>query len=133
MHAMLEPYRRYADFQGRASRSEYWMFALFFFIVVVGIVIVRTVLVAIGGETLGYLAAAVYVLFVLGSLIPSIAVGIRRLHDTGRSAWWILIAFIPLIGSIVLLVFYCLPSTPGPNRFGPQPGKGGQDLQETFA
>ena len=57
----------------------------------------------------------------LGVIVPSIAVAFRRLHDTNRSAWWLLIAFLPLIGSVVLLIFYCLDGTPGPNRFGQDP------------
>ena len=69
----------------------------------------------------------------LGNLIPGLAVGFRRLHDTNRSAWWTLIALIPLIGGIVLLVFYCLAGTQGPNRFGSAPGAVEEDLQATFS
>jgi uncharacterized membrane protein YhaH (DUF805 family) len=64
-------------------------------------------------------------LFGLAVLIPSIAVGARRLHDTDRSGWWLLIALIPFIGAIVLLVFFVLPGTQGTNRFGPDPYGGG--------
>ena len=61
------------------------------------------------------------ILWALGNFLPSLAVGVRRLHDTDRSGWWLLIAFIPLIGAIVLLVFFCTRGTPGPNRFGNDP------------
>ena len=60
-------------------------------------------------------------IFALGSTIPAIAVSVRRLHDTDRSGWWFLIQLIPLIGGIVLLVFFCLDSSPGQNRFGANP------------
>lgn len=83
-------FKKYADFNGRASRSEYWWFALF-------IVIVSIVLSMISNELSG--------LFSLATLLPSIAAAARRLHDTNRSGWWQLIAFIPIIGWIVLIVF----------------------------
>ncbi|HEX4087517.1 MAG TPA: DUF805 domain-containing protein [Trebonia sp.] len=99
-------------YTGRASRSAYWWFALFAFIVYV--VADLIFLQAIGGGA----GAALYGLFALGALIVSLPLAVRRLHDTDRSGWWILIALIPFIGSIVLLVFTCLAGTPGPNRFG---------------
>ena len=129
---MFEAYKRYADFQGRAGRSEYWLFVLFFVLVAVGLTILNVVLSA-GSSRPNLLVSALYGIFALGSLVPSLAVGFRRLHDTNRSAWWILIGLIPLIGSVVLLVFYCLPGTPGPNRFSSAPGATPDDLQTTFA
>jgi len=131
---MFEAYKRYADFQGRASRSEYWLFTLFIFLVALGVGLIDNVLTGITGSATASMPVMVlFGLFYLGSLIPSIAVGFRRLHDTNRSAWWLLIAFLPIIGSIVLIVFYCLPGTPGPNRFGPAPGASPEELKETFA
>ena len=131
---MFEAYKRYADFEGRASRSEYWLFALFVFLVAIGATVLNAILAgATGSQTAGMPVMLIYGLFILGSFVPSLAVGFRRLHDTNRSAWWLLIAFLPIIGSIVLIVFYCLPGTPGPNRFGPAPGASREDLQETFA
>ena len=62
-----------------------------------------------------------YYLYAVAVLLPGLAVGFRRLHDIGRSAWWLLIALVPLAGGIVLLVFACLPGTPGPNQYGPDP------------
>jgi uncharacterized membrane protein YhaH (DUF805 family) len=103
--------RNYAVFHGRARRREYWMFALISFIVslVLGIIdyLMRT-------NVLG-------VLYTLAILIPSLAVHVRRLHDTNRSAWWLLIGLIPLIGAIVLLVFTLMDSDPGDNDYGPNP------------
>ena len=61
------------------------------------------------------------ILFIAATFIPNLALGFRRLHDTGRSAWWILIGLVPIVGAIVLLVFYLLPSTPGSNQYGPNP------------
>lgn len=130
---MLEAYKRYADFQGRSGRSEYWMFVLFIFLVAIGLAVLNAALTAIGGRALGLLAGLIYAVFILGTFIPSLAVGFRRLHDTNRSAWWVLVGLIPFLGSIVLLVFYCLPGTPGTNRFGPPPGQPAEALQETFA
>jgi uncharacterized membrane protein YhaH (DUF805 family) len=130
---MFEAYKRYADFTGRASRSEYWLFALFILLAALGLAAIDQVLVLIGARAVALLPAALYVILLLGSLVPSVAVTFRRLHDIDRSAWWLLISFVPFIGAIVLLVFYCLPGTPGPNRFGPPPAGTPGVLQETFA
>jgi uncharacterized membrane protein YhaH (DUF805 family) len=129
MDWMLMPLRRYAEFSGRSQRKEYWMFTLFIFIVSIVVGIIEGIL---GINTMvGGVYGPLTVLLLLGTLIPSIAVGIRRLHDTDRSGWWLLIALVPLIGAIVLLVFYVTDGTPGPNRFGPDP-KGNVDPQ-TFS
>lgn len=107
--------KQYVDFQGRATRTQYWMFVLFQSIVF----IVISILAAIGGDSiLGTIFGIVYVIAYLAVLLPNLAISVRRLHDTDRSGWWLLISFIPLIGALVLLVFFCLPSTPGQNRFG---------------
>ena len=74
---------------------------------------------AMSGPAMGLWA--VYGLIMLGLLIPSLAVSIRRLHDTNRSGWWILIGLIPFLGALVLIVFYLLDGTPGPNKYGPDP------------
>jgi uncharacterized membrane protein YhaH (DUF805 family) len=127
---MFEAYKRYADFRGRAGRSEYWMFVLLFVIVTLAF----SVLTYASGSPdspLALLLGLLYVVFVLGSFVPSLAVAFRRLHDTDRSAWWLLLSLIPLLGDIVLIVFNCLPGAPGENRFGPPTGA--KHLQETFA
>jgi uncharacterized membrane protein YhaH (DUF805 family) len=131
---MLAAFKRYFDFQGRSSRSEYWLFYLFTLLVAIGLAIGNAVVLGVtGSQALNVMFAIAFVLFYLAVLIPSLAVSFRRLHDTGRSAWWLLIAFLPFIGALVLLYFFVLASSPGPNRFGPQPGASAEDLQQTFA
>ena len=123
MEWMLMPLKRYADFSGRSRRKEYWMFVLF-------VVIVYVVL-ALLGSALGETAAtALLGIFALGILIPSIAVQVRRFHDQGKSGWFVLLGFIPLVGGLIVLVFMCLEGDQGPNEYGPDP-KGGAD-PETF-
>jgi uncharacterized membrane protein YhaH (DUF805 family) len=107
VEAIKDGFGKYLTFSGRSSRSAYWYWALFAFLV--GIVATLIDL-AIGSRI-------VSVITTLALLLPGIAVGFRRLHDVGRSGWWILIALVPLIGAIVLLVFALQPSE-GPNRFG---------------
>jgi uncharacterized membrane protein YhaH (DUF805 family) len=121
MNLMFEPLRRYADFNGRARRSEYWLFWLL-------TVILETVAFVLIGATGGNpasmnlgLGGILLCAIVLGLFVPSLAVLFRRLHDTDRSAWWVLIAFLPILGGLVLLVFTVLDGTPGANRFGPDP------------
>lgn len=126
MDLMLQPLRKYADFNGRARRSEYWLFALFMVIVQL---LARILTWFVGGDLehdpFGSPAAAIVVLayvgFCLYVLIPGLAVGFRRLHDTGRSAWWLLLGLIPILGQLVLLIFLVLDGTPGPNQFGDDP------------
>jgi|TARA_B110000238_G_scaffold192217_1_gene227317 uncharacterized membrane protein YhaH (DUF805 family) len=107
--------KQYAVFEGRARRKEYWMFSLFNFVIVIAIGIIESV---IGTDGI------IYSLYLLLMLIPSIAVTIRRLHDTGRSGWWLLVAFIPLVGSITLLVFLVLDSETENNHYGANPKAG---------
>ena len=111
-------YKKYAVFGGRARRKEYWFFSLFFMIAYVLLAIVDGISGTLDPMTGFGLFSGIYI---LGSLLPSLAVSVRRLHDTDRSGWWILISLIPLIGGIVLLVFCCLDSSPGQNRFGANP------------
>jgi uncharacterized membrane protein YhaH (DUF805 family) len=110
--------KKYADFSGRARRMEYWMFSLISLLIMCGLVIVDAMLgFDFGEDEIGILSG----IYVLAVLIPSLAVSVRRLHDTDRSGWWVLIGIVPLIGDIVLLIFFVLDSTPGDNRFGPNP------------
>jgi uncharacterized membrane protein YhaH (DUF805 family) len=99
------------NFQGRASRSAYWWYALALLIVDVVLQIISGVA---GSSALTLLVSLI--LIVVG--LSGLSVGIRRLHDTNKSGWWILIGLIPIVGAIVLIVFMCTPGTPGPNRFG---------------
>lgn len=102
---------KYATFKGRAARSEFWFFVLFNFLAQM----VLTAIDAILG--FGLLAG----LFTLAMVIPNIAVAARRLHDTDRSGWWQLLIFLPIIGLIILVVWYCSRGTQGSNRFGDDP------------
>jgi uncharacterized membrane protein YhaH (DUF805 family) len=102
---------KYATFAGRARRSEYWWFYL-------AVVLVYTVAAIV--DTVGGVPIMTPIVF-LAALIPSLAVSVRRLHDVGQSGWWLLLGVVPLVGAIVLLVFACQDSQPGPNRWGPSP------------
>lgn len=106
--------RQYADFSGRARRKEYWMFVLFNILIAVAIGIVEAMLL---GLTFGVLS----MIYGLAMLVPGLAVSVRRLHDTGRSGWWVLISLIPFIGVIVLLVFMATDGEQGTNQWGPNP------------
>ena len=118
MNWYLHVLKNYATFSGRARRKEYWMF----FLISALISIVLTLLdILLGTYSVEYEAGLFSGLYSLLILFPSIAVVVRRLHDTDRSGWWILISLIPLIGVIVLFVFMCLDSQPGTNRFGVNP------------
>ena len=114
----------YADFDGRARRKEYWMFVLWFFVIYLAFVVFNTILISIGSDVTNTLSMVVSVIFSLGCLaitIPNLALAVRRLHDTGKSGWFLLIGLIPFVGGIILLVFYCMDSQPGDNEYGPNP------------
>ena len=114
----LEVLRKYAVFEGRARRKEYWAF----FLVNFGIAVVLGFVARIfGASVLATMVNVVFYAYSLAILIPGIAVAVRRLHDTGRSGWWVLIGFIPLIGLIVLIIFTIQDSIPGENEYGPNP------------
>jgi uncharacterized membrane protein YhaH (DUF805 family) len=112
--AISDGFSKYATFSGRSSRSAYWWWFLFYLLVVIGASILDA---AIG---IPVLAALVWLVF----FIPNLAVLVRRLHDTDRTGWWVLIGLIPLLGVIVLIVFACIDSGP-PNKYGDAPdGRG---------
>ena len=118
MNWFVAALKKYAEFSGRAQRSEYWYFVLFYFLIAVGLAFID------GLTGMFNQAAGIGLLSGLlaqGLLIPSISVSVRRLHDTNRSGWWLLIAFVPLVGAIVLLVFCVQDSSPGDNKFGANP------------
>ena len=117
---MTEPLKKYAQFSGRARRAEYWWFYLLIILVSVALAIVDSMIIGIeamdtygGGPLMG--------LFGLGILLPSLGVSFRRIHDLDRSAWWLLIGLIPLIGGLILLFWFVQRGTVGENRFGPDP------------
>lgn len=118
MNWYLQALKKYAVFEGRARRKEYWFFVLFNVLALVALGMLDVLLGTYSEETEVGLFSGLYALAVL---IPSLAVTVRRLHDTNRSGWWVLIHFIPIIGAIVMLVFTVLDSQPGANRFGPNP------------
>ena len=176
MEWMFMPLKRYADFSGRSRRMEFWMWQLFQVIVYFGIIILAMIVgaggmmtgdpnAAIAGGGAALIIMLLYGLYALAVLVPSLAVAVRRLHDTNRSGWWILAPLAPylvaifatfggvasgseggmaaggIIGmiailaavvlGIVLLVFYFLEGTRGPNKYGPDPK--GQDTGQVFA
>lgn len=112
---------RYAKFDGRASRSEFWYFMLFYFILsfIVGMIdaLVLNPMLGMTPEEEAQ-GGILQIIVALALLVPSIALSIRRLHDTGKSGWWLLIVLIPIVGALVLLYFYVVDSESGMNRFG---------------
>lgn len=121
MNWYLQALKKYADFSGRARRREYWFFVLFYIIIVIVLMILDGFVgTNIAGASIGILTG----IYMLAMLIPGLAVSVRRLHDTGRSGWWLLIELVPLVGAIVLLVFMVSDSQPGQNAYGPSPKEG---------
>jgi uncharacterized membrane protein YhaH (DUF805 family) len=115
MNWYLKVLKKYAVFNGRARRAEYWYFALVS-------IIISIILVVIDGATGSFIEETGFGLlsgiYTLAILIPTIAVGVRRLHDTNRSGWWIFIGLIPIIGFIVLIVFFVIDGDPSANQYG---------------
>ena len=111
----------YANFEGRARRKEYWMFTLFNLLAIIILASLMSVFAAMEIEALSMVFGILYMIYALGVLIPGIAVAVRRLHDTGKSGWMILIGLIPLIGGIWLLVLYLTEGDTGDNEYGPDP------------
>lgn len=112
--AIKSGFSNYVNFQGRARRSEYWFWVLF---TILGGFVLGFIDGLMGAEVFGLLGG----LFLLATFIPSLAVAIRRLHDIGKSGWWLLISLIPLVGTIVLIIFYVSDSQPGSNKYGANP------------
>jgi uncharacterized membrane protein YhaH (DUF805 family) len=118
MNWFLVVLKKYATFSGRAQRAEYWYFLLFSSLIVIALSVIDSITGSYNEDTGWGLLSGLYSVAVL---LPSIAVGARRLHDTSRTAWWLLIGLIPVIGTIVLIIFFVLDSTPGDNAYGPNP------------
>ena len=115
----LTALKKYAIFNGRSRRTEYWMFVLLNFLIMLGLcaLLINEII----GLNLIYVFAAVI-------FIPSLSVTVRRLHDTNRSAWWLLLPVIPVLGELVFLVFMVLEGKPERNRFGPDPKGLGMEI-----
>lgn len=112
-------WKKYGDFDGRAQRPEFWWWILFVTLLQIAASIILTVLLVVfqNAGFLQWLGVLIFMIVVLAVILPSIAVSVRRLHDRDLSGWWYLLGFVP-VASIVLLVWYVLPGTPGPNRYG---------------
>ena len=104
--------KNYVNFNGRARRKEYWMFVLFSALLCIVTVIIDRM---IGGP---YIVTSI---FSLAIFLPNLAVTVRRLHDTDKSGWWVLLQFIPYLGGIIILIFCLIDSTPGTNQYGENP------------
>jgi uncharacterized membrane protein YhaH (DUF805 family) len=118
MNWYLMVLKKYAQFEGRSRRKELWMFTLFnclfsWPLYILGLVFHE--------NALGSIFLGLYFIYALAVLVPCLAVGVRRLHDTGKSGWMILLVLIPLVGGIIVLVFMVLDSDPGVNKYGPNP------------
>ena len=107
----LQPYKKFAVFSGRATRKEFWSFHLFY---IIGFIVLINIEEMLGSE------GNFFMLWLFGNMIPQIAVGVRRLHDTNKSGWMYLLMLIPL-GNFLLIVFFCFKSDQEDNRFGPNP------------
>lgn len=114
MDYYLGCWQKFATFQGRARRREYWFFILFNAIISIALAITD---ISLGGDSMGLLSG----LYSLLIFLPSLAVTVRRLHDIDRSGWWLLLYVVPVVGVLVILVFTVLDGTQGNNEFGPDP------------
>lgn len=143
MELMFQPLKKFADFNGRARRAEYWLFVLFECLLLLGLVILFVVVATLfptdtsgqmsdQGASIAGALVLVGVLIYLVLLLPRLAVLVRRLHDTGNSGWLVLLAIVPL-GGLVLFVFTLLDGTVGENQHGPDPkGRGQPRVADAF-
>ena len=127
MNWYLKVLRQYADFSGRARRKEYWMFVLFNSIFAIAAMLLDNLF----GITMGNIPyGPIYIMYGLALFIPGLAVLVRRLHDTGKSGWMVLISLIPLIGGIWLLVLLVTDSESGTNKWGENPKSNDEEIEE---
>lgn len=117
MHWYMEVLRKYVVFDGRARRREYWMFVLINLLISCALAALGVMMSDSAGAGFNILSA----LYALAVFLPSLGVSVRRLHDTGRSGWWLLIVLLPLLGVIVFLVLMVLDSEPSMNAYGANP------------
>ena len=139
MDDMFRPLRRYADFSGRASRREYWLFALLQFLLIFAVIALGMTIFggifdsfAHGGSG-GHIMVGLFVVLIFGLLIPNIAVQVRRFHDQDMSGWFVLLHLIPYVGGLITFVFMLRSGTYGENRFGPDPYEADEAVAEIFA
>ncbi|HEX9138587.1 MAG TPA: DUF805 domain-containing protein [Steroidobacteraceae bacterium] len=118
-------YSHYATFAGRASRSEYWWWTLYAIVALIAAAIIDGMLgtqfAGVGGMVVRLHYGYVYSLVSLINLLPGLSVLVRRLHDRDKSGWWFWLLLVPLVGAIVLLVWFCMKGTTGPNQYGEDP------------
>jgi len=117
MNYYVEVWKKALDFGGRARRAEYWYFILFNILVSILLQIVEAMIGLKTEQGVGLLSG----LYSVAILIPAIAVGVRRLHDTGKTGWLMLVGLIPCVGFLILIFFFVQDSQPGPNQYGPNP------------
>lgn len=120
----LQPFKQFADFKGRASRTEYWGFHSFMAVTYFA-VIVAVVAFNLGDDPFAVMVPVLMASFAVLAVfsVPAVSVGVRRLHDAGFSGLWTLIVFLPYLGLLVLMVLCCLPGEEGANQYGPEPGQ----------
>jgi uncharacterized membrane protein YhaH (DUF805 family) len=125
MNWYMEVVKKYAVFSGRARRAEYWWFFLINFVIGIVLSILSSIVMANSNSNSSFnVFSCISGLYGLALLLPGLGVVIRRLHDTGKSGWWIFISLIPLVGEIWLLVILATDSQPGDNQYGPNPKTG---------
>ena len=128
MYWYVEVLKKYAVFSGRARRTEYWMFQLVNFFIALAFILILVPLFPSQSDSEKAIGLAVWVVlfcaYILATMIPGVAVSVRRLHDVDLSGWWLLLSLVPL-GGLAIFVFHVLDGTSGPNRYGPDPkGRG---------
>jgi uncharacterized membrane protein YhaH (DUF805 family) len=117
----------YANFKGRARRKEYWMYTLIFTVLLIALMTIMFSVLSFSDETgietgpSVYLTVILVIVFLFAHFIPSIALTVRRLHDTGKSGWWYLIVFVPYLGNFVIFIFTLIDGDRGDNKYGSNP------------
>lgn len=134
---MIEWYKKvvfenYANFKGRARRSEYWYFALANGLISTLLVVIGVIIGSVFGDALtgGIIGYVLFGLYALATLLPGLGVVVRRLHDVGKSGWFYFVAFIPFIGGIWILILFCTEGNRGPNQYGPDPKNEIEEINE---
>jgi uncharacterized membrane protein YhaH (DUF805 family) len=122
MNWYLKVFENFANFTGRARRKEYWMFTLFHILILLALILTFA-------ATESSIFMIIYYIYILIALVPTLAVAVRRLHDIGKSGWFYLLVFIPLVGPILMLVWFCTDSEHGKNQWGDNPKGIGNDRE----